>query len=71
MISSKALKEFKEIILHDYGVSITDDQAQELAVTLLRITRVGLSSLARAKSRAQVDTGVEASEGIIKSNLKL
>ena len=47
MLSKKAKDELKQIIKKDYGSDLTDDQAEELGVSLLRLTRVGLSSLAR------------------------
>jgi hypothetical protein len=50
-LSNKALKEFKAIIEKDYGKDISDDEAQELAETLLRLTRVGLSVTARKLSK--------------------
>ncbi len=51
MLSQKALHELKEIIAQDYGAAISDDQAKELGTTLLRLTRVGLSALARANAQ--------------------
>ncbi len=51
MLPSKARRELKEIIARDYGVMISDDQAEELGVSLLRITRVGLAALARANDQ--------------------
>lgn len=51
MLPAKALQELKRIIARDYGVAISDDQAQELGITLLRLTRVGLSALARANAQ--------------------
>jgi hypothetical protein len=47
-LSKKAIEEFKAIIKKDYGKDITDEEAQELGVTLLRLTRVGLAATARA-----------------------
>ncbi|MEN9613895.1 MAG: hypothetical protein RLZZ347_202 [Candidatus Parcubacteria bacterium] len=51
MLSQKATKELKEIVLNENGVSISDDQAVELGMSLLRLTRVGLSVLARANAK--------------------
>ena len=47
MLSKSAKDDLRQIISKDYGQNITDDQAEELGVTLLRLTRVGLSVLAR------------------------
>lgn len=47
MLSKKAKDDFKKIIKKDYGADLTDDQAEELGVSLLRLIRVGLSALAR------------------------
>jgi hypothetical protein len=47
MLSKKAKDDFKKIIKKDYGKDLIDDQAEELGVSLLRLTRVGLSALAR------------------------
>ena len=47
MLPSKALHELKELIARDYGVLISDDQAQELGVSVLRLTRVALAVRAR------------------------
>jgi hypothetical protein len=50
-VSPKAIKELKEIIARDSGISIDDDQANELGVALLRLTRVSVAALARADER--------------------
>lgn len=47
MLSRKAKDELKKIMKKDYGSDLTDDQTEELGVSLLRLTRVGLSALAR------------------------
>lgn len=57
----KALHELKEIMHRDYGVSISDNQAEELGTALLRITRVAVAVLARAEERS---SSVQAREGI-------
>jgi hypothetical protein len=70
VISNNALKEFKEIILRDYGVSLSDDQAKELGVSLLRLTRVGLSALARANAKTALVQAREETllkKGLIKN----
>lgn len=57
MLPSKASQQLKEIIARDYGVAISDDQAQELGVSLLRLTRVGLAALARANDQKVARSG--------------
>jgi len=42
------LQELKKIVANDYGVSLTEENAAELGGDLLRLTRVGLTALARA-----------------------
>ena len=44
----KAIQDLKEIALRDYGVSISDEQADELGVSLLRLTRIAVVALAQA-----------------------
>ncbi|HUD02498.1 MAG TPA: hypothetical protein VMR46_00555 [Candidatus Paceibacterota bacterium] len=60
MLHKKALHELKEIMARDYGVRISDDQAEELGVSLLRLTRIGLAALARASEQK---TFVQARDG--------
>ena len=48
----KAIQELKEIVLRDYGATISDDQAEELGVSLLRLTRVALSTLTRTNAKS-------------------
>lgn len=48
MLDKKAKDELKQIIKTDYGRDITDEQAEELGISLLRLTRVGLAALARS-----------------------
>lgn len=51
MISKQAIKEFKQIIKKDYGKDLSEDQVEELGTSLLRLTRVGLSALARQSEK--------------------
>jgi hypothetical protein len=56
VLSQKTVEELQKIMDCDYGVAITDSQAQELGVSLLRLTRVAISALARAdKNRLSVE----------------
>lgn len=47
MLNKKAREELKAILRKDYGQEITDEQAEELGVSLLRLTRVSLQVLTR------------------------
>jgi hypothetical protein len=38
----------REIVRRDYGVALTDEQAMDLGLSLLRLTRVALAASARA-----------------------
>lgn len=48
-LPKKALKELQSILEKDYGQRVSDKDANELGVSLLRLTRVALSALARTK----------------------
>lgn len=48
-LSSKSIRELKGILEKDYGQHLSDEDAQELGVSLLRISRVALGVLARKK----------------------
>ncbi len=47
MLTKKAKDELRAIITKDYGVQISDEDAEELGVSLLRLTRVALQVRAR------------------------
>jgi hypothetical protein len=47
MLNAKALAELKEIFKRDYGVEISDEQADELGASLLRLTRSAVSTSVR------------------------
>ncbi len=49
ILSPKSIRELKGILVKDYGRSVSDEEAQELGVGLLRISRVALGVLARKK----------------------
>ena len=50
-MNAEAIKKLKEIVLRDCGVLIDDDQAKELGVDLLRLTRISVAALARADEK--------------------
>lgn len=47
MLTKKAREELKMILRKDYGQDVSDEDAEELGVSLLRLTRVSLQVLAR------------------------
>lgn len=47
-LKKQSLQELRDIVAKDYGVVLTDENASEFGVDLLRLTRVGLAALARA-----------------------
>ena len=50
-LKERTLQELREIVATDYGVSISDDEAKDLGVSLLRLTRIGCVALARADEK--------------------
>lgn len=48
-IPKKAIKELQKIIKKDYGKKISMEHAAKLGHSLLRLSRVGLSALARSQ----------------------
>ena len=53
MLNKKATDELKQILKSDYGQNISTEQAEELGASLLRLTRVGLSALARKHEKEE------------------
>lgn len=49
-LSSKARKELQQVIQRDYGVRLTDVEANQLGVSLLRLTK--LAQAPRANTSA-------------------
>ena len=50
-LKQNTIGELKKIIEKDYGISIGDEQANELGVSILRLARLALIGLARAKEK--------------------
>lgn len=42
------IKTLKQIVLRDHGIQLSDEQAQAFGASLLRLTRIGATALARA-----------------------
>jgi hypothetical protein len=52
VLSEKARTNLQQIMHRDYGVSIDENQANELGVSLLRLARLARTALARAEESA-------------------
>jgi hypothetical protein len=50
MIKKEALESLEEIMRRDYHALISDEQVEELAISLLRLTRVTLPHLERLQT---------------------
>lgn len=48
-LPKKALKQLQNILEKDYGRKVSEEVANELGTSLLRLTRIGLAALARTK----------------------
>ena len=47
-IDPRSIEELKTIVEKDYGVLLTDEEAGACGVSLLRLSRLGVTALARA-----------------------
>lgn len=52
-LKEKTIKELQDIIKREYGQEITEEDAQKLGGSLLRLTKLALTSQARAIERAK------------------
>lgn len=50
-LKTQTIKELKQIVEKDYGVLLSDDEAKELGISILKLTRLGLTALARADEK--------------------
>jgi hypothetical protein len=50
-LKTQTIKELKNIIEKDYGIPINDDDAEELGCSLLKLTRLSITALARADEK--------------------
>lgn len=55
ILSPKSIRELKEILVKDYGQHISDDEAQQLGTSLLRIYRLASRALARMERENGAD----------------
>lgn len=47
-LKTQTIKELQRIVEKDYGVLLSDEEAQEFGVSILKLTRLGLTAIARA-----------------------
>lgn len=52
-LNKKTIQEFQKIIERDYGQTLSEEEANELGTSLLRLTRLALTSQARALEKAE------------------
>jgi len=50
-LKDKTTKELQSIIKKDYGQKISKEQASELGISLLKLTRLALTALAREEDK--------------------
>jgi hypothetical protein len=48
-LKSKNLDRLKQILQRDYGVALTDEEAESFGISLLKITRLAVSAFNRAE----------------------
>jgi hypothetical protein len=51
-IADERLKALKELMLRDYGVELTDAEAEKLGLSMLRVYRLAATALARTEAVA-------------------
>lgn len=52
-LKKKIIQDLQKIIKRDYGQSLSEKEANELGISLLRLTRLGLIAQARAIEKAK------------------
>ncbi len=52
-IAQERLEELKALMLRDYGVELTDAEAEKLGLSMLRVYRLATSALVRAESEGR------------------
>lgn len=53
-IATEKLKALKELMLHDYGVVLTDAEAEKLGLSMLRVYRLATTALVRSEQEQQL-----------------
>lgn len=52
-LKKKTIEELQKIIKRDYGQNLNKEELNEFGISLLRLTRLGLTAQARAIERAE------------------
>ena len=53
-LKEKALTNLKEILMADYNLSLSDSELNDFGVSLLKITHLSVTALARAEEESSV-----------------
>lgn len=57
-LKSRTIQDFRMIIEKDYGIIVTDQDAQKLAASLLRLTKLALIVISRDIKNDQIKASV-------------
>jgi hypothetical protein len=52
-LKKKTIQDLQKIIERDYGQNLSEEETNELGISLLRLTRLGLAARARAIENAE------------------
>jgi hypothetical protein len=64
-LKRKTIDELKEIIEKDYKVSISDNEARELGISLLRLSKLATIGLARLQEKCEANKAISNSIKLI------
>ena len=54
-LKQKSLEELQRIVHQDYGVDLTQDEADQFGFSMLKITRLAIGAFNRAEERSSND----------------
>jgi len=52
-LKKRTIQDLQKIIKRDYGQSLSEEEANEFGISILRLTRLGLTAQARAIEKAE------------------
>ena len=52
-LKKRTIQDLQRIIKRDYSQTLSEDEANEVGISLLRLTRLGLTAQARALEKAE------------------
>lgn len=52
-LKKRTIQDIQRIIKRDYGQTLSEEEANEFGISLLRLTRLGLTAQARAIEKAE------------------